>query len=178
MQKRRYLFLFILAGFLVAPQLGFPQFEDDSTKLVRLWQKLTRINTDLEATVEHHEKLARDSRDSGSPIDLVQNLIQAYVISRVQLYLEGVQWQADSASIFLLGCEYTKDKERENWQELTKNHIQGSIEVIEIDRIGILRAWPNITNKAALISIDKAKDTINTILNLLRKAENEISQSQ
>ena len=160
---------------MVAPQLGFSQFEDDATKLVRLWQKLGKIDLELEATVEHYEKLARAS---GSPSDFARNIMQAYMISRVQLHLEGVRWQADSASIFLLGCEYTKDKERENWQELTKNHIQGSIEVIEIDRIGILRAWPNITNKAALISIDKAKDTINTILNLLRKAENEISQSQ
>lgn len=176
MQKRRYLFLFIVAGFLVATQLAFSPATTVS-ELNENITKLRRVTADLEKVQDRElEKLKKDIFSSF--VDIVDFVLQREHIGKVHNSFERIIYSTAALHGWLIGCAYVKDTMKAKWQEETRELMKGVINDIDLQQSKISRIRPNITDTAALLSIEQGRDATIIILGLLRKAEKEISQSQ
>jgi hypothetical protein len=176
MQKKRYLFLFIMTVFLVAPQLGFAQIEGDKSKLCRIDGNLKQIQGKLlQIQRQYLDSLVSIQYTNSDRTERCKS--QLNVIGSVTSFLNAIRTEIRCALIFLSASQIIKDETKKNWHNITKQNIQHSIEIINSSLEGMAKVRPEITNTAALNSIGRANNFINVALTVLRKAEKEISQS-
>ena len=175
MQKTKIFLALLAITFLVTPQLGFSQ-EATVLELNKIVTKLKRVTADLEKLMDRQlEKLQKN--ESWSGVHIKEFVVQRLDIAKVLDSFESIIYSTVALDGWLTGCECVKDTEKERWVQQTRDVTHGAINSINFEKSKISRIRSNITNAAALISIEKGEDATIIILDLLRKAEREISVS-
>jgi len=188
MRKAKVFGVLVVIAFFVKPQVGFSQtatvlqlrelglFQTATTvELNENVNKLRRVTADLEKL--HGPQLRKLQSPNVTIVDVGECMFELFDIVKVRHSFEIIIYSTVALHGWLIGCECVKDIKKEKWHQTAKGITHGAINTIDSEKRKISRIRPNITNAAALISIEKGRDATIIILDLLRKAEREISVS-
>ena len=170
MQKTKMFLVLIAMAFLVTPQLGFTQTMDDLNKLDKIKGNLAQISKELLEVQGHYLSLWESSLYTNT-VKAAEYELQSGAITIVTNYLDKIQTEIRCPLIWLFASGFIKYEYKATWDNITKQEIEYSIGVINLQLEGIAKTRARITNTAALHSIERANDNINEALTILRKAE-------
>jgi len=178
MLKKKVVLVLISLGFLVPSQMALSHSYFTGTwkivaELTENYTKLRRVEEELSEARAYYET-------SWSSEDTIENCIEhnraISVLWNLQYLLLEIRSQINAVKIYLIGSLTVKDEDMEMLHHMTKGQIELSIQALDMRQHHIAEQRSFVTTNAALHALDKAKDIINTVLNLLRPLKNRYLQ--